>query len=302
MGSSQVLPTPLSGGGSAYTPTVDGLFGDGMDGDAVLAVLTTLSRETYYNNLTITGTGTLKPTGFRIFVRGTLTIQAGGSINDDFNAVTGAVGATGGTGLAARNTLNAQAGGGGGGGTNAVGGAGITSGGNSSLNGAGLAPSGLAGGAGGANLGGAGGACTQPTQGQRWHGTAWPQQGRFNNGGAQLPFNGGSGGGGGGSNNVLCSGGGGGAGAGLVWVAAKTVVNAGRISANAGAGANGAGTSGDAGGGAGGGGGAVLLATTTSAASVGIVQALGGAGGIGFGAGGAGTAGRPGSVQVVVLV
>jgi hypothetical protein len=300
MGSSQVLPTPLSGGGgSAYTPTVDGLFGDGMDGDAVLSVLTTLGRETYYNNLTITGTGTLKPAGFRCFVKGTLTIDAGGSFNDDGNSSIGNAAPLPTAGLGARGTLNAVGGvgtaGNGGGGNGGTGGGNT----NSSPNGVNALPAGgTGGGIPAGNTGGPAGTVTAPVQGQRWHGTAWQQQGRFNNGGAQLQFNGGGGGGSGASSALGTLGGGSGSGAGLVWVAAKNVINNGRISANGGNGGNASGVA-NGGGGGGGGGGSVLLATLSQ--STGTVQALGGVGGSGVGTGLAGLNGVTGSVQVVVL-
>jgi len=295
MASSQVLPSPIGGGGSTYTPTVDGWFGDGLDGDATIVGTTALTKETYYNNLTIAATGTVKPAGFRLFVKGTLTIEAGGSLNDDGVSSTGT---GGGVALGARGTLNAQSGvggaGNGGGGNGNPGGAAP---GNSSLNGAGLAPLGGKGGD-AVNTGGAGGAAGTPTQGQRWHGTAWPQQGRFNNGTAQAFYNGGSGGGGGASFAVGTTGGGGGGGAGLVWVAAKNIVNAGRISANGGNGFVGAGAA-AAGGGGGGGGGSVCVGTLS--ASYGLVQALGGVGAAGINTGTAGVNGNAGSVQVVVL-
>ena len=297
MSSSQVLPTPLSGGGgSAYTPTVDGWFGDGSEGDAVLSVLTTLSRETHYNNLTITGTGTLKPTGFRCFVKGTLTIDAGGSVNDDGNPASGTAA---GLGLGARGTLNAIGGAGVIG--NAGGGNGNTGSGNSnsSLNGSGAIPAGgTGGGIPAGNTGGPAGTVATAVQGQRWNGTAWPQQGRFNNSGAQLPYGGGGGGGSGASSAAGTTGGGSGGGAGLVWIAAKTVINNGRISANGGNGSTGTGPA-NGGGGGGGGGGCVLLATLSQ--STGTVQALGGLGGAGLGTGLAGLNGVAGSVQVVVL-
>ena len=290
----------VGGGGSALSANYgQGLFGDGFDGDAVIVGTTTLGKEMYYNNLTITGTGTVKPAGFRIFVKGTLTIEANGSINDDGNPATGI---TGGLALNPRQTLNAQGGAGGSGGINGLGNSGSSSGGSSPVNPLNQAPQGGAGGAGGANAGGTAGAASAPVQGQRWFGTAWQQQGRFNNGASQAQFNGGSGGGGGGSNNALATGGGGGGGAGIVWVAARNVVNNGRISANGGNGANAFGTAGDSGGGGGGGGGNVCLGTVTNdPASIGVVQANGGFGGAGFGAGTVGVAGKLGSAQTVVL-
>jgi len=275
----------------------NGLFADGFDGDVSIAGTTTLTKEMHYNNLTISATGILKPAGYRIFVKGSLTIDSGGSINDDGNS--GALG-VGGLALSSRNTLGASAGGGGAGGTNAVGSAGSGPGGNSSLSDAGLAPTGGIGGGGGANAGGSAGAAAQPTQGQRWHSTTWQQQGRFSNGTATAQFNGGSGGGGGGSNNALAVGGGGGGGAGSVWIAARTVSNSGRISANGGTGANGSGTAGDAGGGGSGAGGNVCLGTLSYTGS-GLFQAAGGVASTGFGAGGTGAVGRAGSTILVVL-
>ena len=285
------------GGGGLSAGYGNGLFGDGLEGNATIVGTTTLTKETYYNNLTIGATGVLKPAGFRIFVKGTLTIDAGGSINDDGgNATLG----TGGTILNSRQTLGAAGGAGGNGGTNAAGSPGGGPGGNSSLNDAGLAPIGGAGGAGGINGGGSAGAAAQPIQGQRWQGTAWQQQARFSNGTATASFNGGSGGGGGGSNNANAVGGGGGGGAGSVWLAAKTIINNGRISANGGKGANGSGTAGDAGGGGGGGGGNVCIGTL-SITGTGTVEALGGGVGTGFGAGAPGVVGRIGSTNIVVL-
>jgi hypothetical protein len=273
-----------------------GYFGDGVDGDATIVGTTTLSKETYYNNLTISSTGVLKPNGYRIFVKGTLTIAAGGSINDDGN---GGTGGTGATLLSARNYLGGGGGAGGNGGINAVGSAGGGSGGNSSTNDLGAIPAGGAGGAGGANAGGVGGGAAGPAQGQRWSGQSWALAGRFANGTSFGLWNGGSGGGGGGSNNLLATGGGGGSGAGIVWLSARYIANSGRISANGGKGADGTGTAGDSGGGGGGGGGLVLVVTQSP--NYGIVQATGGGSGIAFGAGAAGTVGAIGSTTVLVL-
>jgi len=288
--------TGVGSGGAFSASYGDGLFGDGMDGDATIVGTTTLTRETYYGNLTITGTGVIKPGGFRLFVKGTLTIDVGGSINDDGNSASGTVA---GAGLVARGTLNAVGGAGILG--NAGGGNGNTGSGNSnsSLNGSGAIPAGgTGGGIPAGNTGGPAGTVTTATQGQRWNGTAWPQQGRFNNGGAQLQYGGGGGGGSGASSALGTTGGGSGGGAGLVWIAAKTVVNNGRISANGGNGSTGTGVA-NSGGGGGGGGGCVLLATLSQ--STGTVQALGGLGGAGLGTGNAGANGVTGSVNVVVL-
>jgi len=98
--------------GSATPP----YFGDGSDGDVTISGATTLTRDMYYENLTINASQTLSTGGYRIFVRDTLTINSGAAIqnsapgNGNTAAPSGTVGggATGGT----QSTL--QGGGGGG--------------------------------------------------------------------------------------------------------------------------------------------------------------------------------------------
>ena len=72
-------------------------FGDGSDGNLVIAsgVTVTLTAEAYYNNVTISGGGILKPAGFRVFIAGTLTIYAGGLFHN--NGSDGSPGGNGGT-------------------------------------------------------------------------------------------------------------------------------------------------------------------------------------------------------------
>jgi len=77
-------------GGGLSSSYLSGFFGDGSDGDVtIVAGTTTLSKDMVYNNLTIQAGGILKPAGYRIFVKGTLTIAAGGSINDNGNDASG---------------------------------------------------------------------------------------------------------------------------------------------------------------------------------------------------------------------
>ena len=101
-----------------------GVFGDGSDGDATIAAATTLSRDMYYDNLTIAPGIRLNPGGYRVFVRGTLTLGTGASIARDGNDATfGGAGAA----LAAGTLGGSGAGGSGGNGgsvTNSLGGAG----------------------------------------------------------------------------------------------------------------------------------------------------------------------------------
>jgi hypothetical protein len=55
-------------------------FGAGSDGNVTISSgTTTLTRDMYYNNLTLSGTGKLHPNGFRIFVAGTLDLTAAGA-------------------------------------------------------------------------------------------------------------------------------------------------------------------------------------------------------------------------------
>jgi hypothetical protein len=72
----------------------DFLYGIGVSGSATIAGTTTLTSEAHYTDLTITSTGILKPAGYRIFVSGTLTIDAGGSINDDGGNASGSTAGT----------------------------------------------------------------------------------------------------------------------------------------------------------------------------------------------------------------
>lgn len=282
---------------------LDSLFGDASDGDVTISAFTTLSREMHYNNLTITSAGQLKPNGCRIFVRGTLTIDAGGSIDDDGFSATNQVGRTG---FVARNYLGGQ-------GTNAGSGWSINSvnqafgndavnSTNTSLNGANLTPAGGNGGASLTRAGGAGGTAPQNATPQKWSSRILDGRGSFG------AFNGGTGGGGGGVTVSVYTGGsfvsgGGGSGAGIVWIAAATVANSGNISAKGGNGANaslGVGT-GSCGGGGGGGGGLVAIITRSTSIG-GTVSASGGTGGTGAGVGGtSGSNGRDGHYVLMVV-
>lgn len=100
-------------------------FGDGSDGDVTIASgTTTLTRDMFYRNLTISGTGALACNGFRLFVQEKLDLTA---------APSGAIRGDGGGG-AAGNTSNGGAAGSvvsngtlGGGGVGTAGGNGATS-------------------------------------------------------------------------------------------------------------------------------------------------------------------------------
>ena len=284
------------GGGGVSAFFANGYFGAGFDGNVTITNLTTITREMHYNNLTVTGTGRLKPNGYRIFVKGVLTIESGGSIDDDGND---GVGMTGGAILNSRNYLVAAAGQGANGrNTTGNGTIGNGSGGNSSLNDNGVPPAGGAGGIVPLGGSGGGGSAAQPSPAQYWHSQAVLWGARITTGG----FGGGGAGGSGGCNvgtGTAASGGGGGGG-GICWVAANTVNNSGRISANGGKGGNAVATGdGAAGGGGGGGGGCVCLITKSQ--SYGTVTASGGIAGTSIGATTPAVNGTLGSSVVLVL-
>jgi len=61
-------------------------FGDGSDGAATISSgTTTLTSDKYYTDLTIDGTGTLNPAGYRVFCTGTLTLGGTGKISGNGN-------------------------------------------------------------------------------------------------------------------------------------------------------------------------------------------------------------------------
>lgn len=85
------------------------VFGDGSDGAATISGNTTLTSDMYYTDLTINTGVTLNPGGFRIFVKGTLTINGTGKIARNGN--------NGGNGTAGSNGSGSSGGDGGAGGT-----------------------------------------------------------------------------------------------------------------------------------------------------------------------------------------
>ncbi|MBU1067826.1 hypothetical protein KKE60_08570 [Patescibacteria group bacterium] len=58
----------------------DGVFGDASDGTVVIGADTQLTRDMFYDDLTVSNGFYLAPRGRRIFVAGTLTVAAGGFI------------------------------------------------------------------------------------------------------------------------------------------------------------------------------------------------------------------------------
>jgi hypothetical protein len=251
-----------------------GLYGDGSDGDVVIGPgTTTLTRDMFYQNLTVQALGFLETAGFRVFVSDTLTIESTGAIrNNGGDGVDGAGGGFAGTGAPAGTVAGGASGGVG---TVAVGvaGTGATDSG------------GGAGGSGGdtGDTGGPGGTPAPPaaTFGSfRTLTTATTGEVRGLGGAAWLTGGAGAGGGAGSVGNV---GGGGAGGGGVVLICAFKVVLDGDIQANGGVGGVG---QLDASGGGGGGGGVVFLVCRAKTGT-GNISKDGGAGGAA--GGGAGT-------------
>jgi hypothetical protein len=293
---------PTGGGGSSTLSTsfLSAYYGLGFDGDVTVSSTVTLTRNMQYNSLIITGSGRLKPAGFRICVKGALTIDAGGSIDDDgpANPTPGTTGA----GLASRGIYGPLATAGRDGVTVTGAGSSVVSGlSNASLNNTGVLPLGGAGGASGlGQAGGAAGAATVPATAQDWTLNSILNMGRQTGPGT---FGGGTGGGSGGCNTTggTCTSGAGGCGGGAVMVYAATLTNNGRISANGTTGGAAAITGTANGGGGGGGGGGLVFLQTSTSTGTGTVQALGGSGGAGAGTSGvAGSGGTQGCVVELV--
>lgn len=281
----------FGGGVGAGLPN-DTYWGNKGDGNLTIINVMNAAREYNCDTLTITSTGALCAAGFRIFCH-KLVIDAGGKLHDDGNA---AVGQTAGAALAARQMLDARSGAGVAGRTTTGAGSagGVASAARTPRNNANVYPAGGAGGGAGIYLGGNGGSAGFVTY--SWHTTAWP---------LPLPPGGGfTGGAGGGSGAADVTGGaatsgGGGGGAGDVWVAAKEIINNGRISTIGGVGGNATSSGGIAGGGGGGGGGNILVVTNTSSAALGVVDSSGGLGGTGANGGLSGLQGIEGAKQII---
>ena len=64
-----------------YTHETRAIFGDGDDGDVTTSGNVTLTRDMYYNNLTVATGHTITTDGFRVFVKEKLTINGTGKIS-----------------------------------------------------------------------------------------------------------------------------------------------------------------------------------------------------------------------------
>jgi hypothetical protein len=264
-----------------------GWFGSGLDGDVTMPVGTTqIARTMYYDDLVIPSGAIVEPNGFGLYVRGTLTIEAGGVLRANGAAASGQTGGAAATSTGPYGIGTAGANGG------------ASAAGSNATSASGRPPylpsTGATSGAGGA--GGAAAAAGGNGGGQ----TAWSSAEALNLATPMMVFGGpsastsvggGAGGGGGSGGGVGFPGGGGGGGAGPMGIWARYVENAGTISANGGAGAAPP-SGGNAGGGGGGGGGRIWLVTARLTGNA--MSVAGGAGGAGAGTGAAGTAGSTG--------
>lgn len=267
-----------------------GSFGTGADGKVTINSNTTLTRDNYYESLTINSGFTLNTGGFRIFVAGTLTFVG--------TATIACVGGNA-SGITAGSAAPAGISGSG-----SAGGAGRNTAGNGIAGGALTTVMGAGGGAGGAanaSSGGSGGTVTAITAalgGPRpFDNIQNATSGRAVSG---VAINGGTGGGGGAAIAASTSGAGGGGG-GLVFIIARNIVVTGVgpavITAAGGNGSNA--TVGTAGGGGGGGGGVIIIVVGVAnlrqniPSSVLTITAAGGTGGQGITTGG-GNLGQPG--------
>lgn len=294
------------------------IFGSGVDGNVTISSgTTTLTRDMYYNNLTISGTGRLSTAGFKIFIAGTLDLtnapagaiyNSGGSGGNGVNGTSsgGAAGAAGSavpsgvvgggaTGVIGRTGVNGSA-------VGLAGNAGALSATPANGGTAGAGGAGANGSGGGGSGGAAGAAGTAPTNFliSRYV-EDLIKNGTGTIGGGSSGGSGGSGGGGSSSTSASGGSGGSGSGGGVIYVLAKNISRGsstavGAIQAKGGSGGN-AGNStgvsssaGGSGGGGGGGGGWIYLVTSSlsGTTATNAIDASGGNGGNG-GNGGSGT-------------
>ena len=251
------------------------VYGDGSDGDVTISANTTLARTMYYENLTVQAGFTLTPDGFAIYVRNTLTVEAGARISANGNNGTNTPGANGGAGIAGTNRALWSL-------TTFGGGAGNLANGSSGQGSAtdvGCGAGGRGGDSGTGNTGGNAGLAGAFSTARGGIRAApflnWVRIGGSSTAGAR----GGSGGGGGAGNGVTVGAGGGGGGL-LMQILARHIVNDGAISADGGNGGSGAAAN-TGGGGGGGGGGIWVLYDSFTGNTPTVAGGAGGSGGAG---------------------
>lgn len=74
--------------GSAASPTISGIYGDGSDGSGVINGSVTLTADVYWTNLSVGSAGILHTNGYRVFVAGPCVVS-GVIDNSGTNAVHG---------------------------------------------------------------------------------------------------------------------------------------------------------------------------------------------------------------------
>lgn len=284
-------------------------FGTGVDGDVIISSgIVTLTRDMYYHNLTIDGTGQLAVNGYRVYVSGTLDISAASAAAIQAIGLNGgsSTGTTAGTQAASivSNTID----------TGQRGGAGVNGSNNVGTQATAVTtPSPANGGT--AGSGGAGGTGNSAGGASRTAGTAANAMVastfiRDTLRGALLLLGGGGGpGGSGAGGNGAAAGGGGGAGGsggGAIWISARTIFRGASTAVAAfcacgGDGGNGGSPAGNdrggGGGGGAGGGGVIYLfyGELTGATATNALDVSGGNGGNGGNAiGGTGVGGNGG--------
>lgn len=287
------------------------MFGDGADGDVTVTGSTTLTRDMYYNNLTLNSSAAITTAGYRIFVAGTLDISAAPAGSIKWNAVNTA------SALASANLGGSERGGAVRAGTTSTGAIGQA--GAPGTSSSATAVSGAGGAADGGTAGGAGASTAAATAffginldneiGTYRSALATPAVQVAGSGGSSAGAGGGVGGVNGGN------GGRGGAGGGTVVVVANIIARgtnstAGIIQALGAVGAdgtNGAGsTAGGGGGGTGGGGGRVIVVYgnrtgLTITGAIDVSGSAGGKGGNGAGTGNGGGGGGSGGSGTVYV-
>lgn len=254
-------------------------FGDGSDGNVTISVNTTLTRDMYYDNLTV-DVGVILTTGFfRIFVKGTL------ALNGEISVI--GVNATSSTGAVVLTAQTLSSGSGGGSSTIAGSGNGVTQsdtlGGTGGTGGSSNAAGGLGGVAGtGAN-----------TTGNRTAYTLLPHSSMLRLSTISTQGGGGTGGGSGSGDGAVV-GGGGGSGAGVILICARTITGSGTLKSKGGNGFSPP----NGGGGGGGAGGYIFILTEDTVPNTVVFDVSGGAAGAAGTGGNAGNAGGTGNYVI----
>ncbi len=287
-------------------------FGDGSDGDLTISSgTTTLSRDTFYNNVTISGTATISTAGCRLHVKGNLDLSNAPANAINWNGVSGGTSNGSGTGSAGSQRVGVTVGGSAAGGAGAAGatGAGVQGTATSTANPANGGASGASG-KGGNNVSvpNAGGAARASAAASNPMLTPYPKIDFIR--GATLLLGAASGGGGssggGDGTNTSRGGGGGGSGGGCCVAYIKNLITSGSTASGAIAalggngGAGGPTPSGNVGGGGGGGAGGggfvyLLIGAKSGAAVTGLISVTGGTGGNGSNGAGTGIGGDGGN-------